>query len=307
MSLARHNFIKRIRTLYTSINQTDAVQSKELHETEHNEIARMLRNGLAVVGFASLEDFIKQRSSEILDSIGMAGLSFGHLPEKVQIATTYGAISALNYQLNLRDNNEKIDFVQEHALKISSTMSSGYELTSLAFGYGQANLNSESIKTILTNFHISNPWGQITEIASSLGLAALPLNESFTNAALRRHKAAHVANADTPQGDISQFVNEAISIAIGFDFLLSKALDKLKTHDLSYLDGSGKLSASDIIFRLIKHADGKWKEFIKGSVRAYRTSEDLEILVNDTKRRAVLAGQYYVQFDDKGVILDWAC
>lgn len=146
MANARSEFIERIRTLNKSISDTDAVRSKGHLEREHNEIARMLRNGLAVVGFASLEDFIKARSSEVLDLIGSVGLSFEQLPEKVQIATTHGAITALNYQLGLRDKQDKIAFVQEHAQKISSTANSSYALTSLAYGFGNANLNAESIK-----------------------------------------------------------------------------------------------------------------------------------------------------------------
>lgn len=59
MPTAKADFIERIRCLDASID-TEAVQSKALTERDHNSIARMLRNGLAVVSFASLEDFIKK-------------------------------------------------------------------------------------------------------------------------------------------------------------------------------------------------------------------------------------------------------
>lgn len=59
MPSAKTDFIERIRCLDSSI-ETEAVQNKALTEREHNAIARMLRNGLAVVSFASLEDFIKK-------------------------------------------------------------------------------------------------------------------------------------------------------------------------------------------------------------------------------------------------------
>lgn len=307
MTSARNDFIERIRTLKTTISETEAVRSKGPTERMHNQIARMLRNGLAVVGFASLEDFIKARSCEVLELIGTTGVAFDQLPEKVQVATTYGAISALNYQLGLRDKQEKIGFAQDHTLKISSTASGGYALTALAFGYGQPNLNVDSIKSILSSFGVENPWGQITNIASSLGLAALPLDESFKNAALRRHRAAHVANADTPQGDISQFVNEAIAIAIGFDFLFSKALSLIRDLDPRYLNSSTRVTASSIHYRVVKLSDGKWKEYSNGNTRAYRSSRDLNSLIAEAKRRAVLAKQFYVQFDERGVVADWVC
>lgn len=140
-----------------------------------------------------------------------------------------------------------------------------------------------------------------------MGLAALPLHESFKNAAIRRHKAAHVAGADTPQGDISQFVKEAIAIAIGFDFMLSKALNMMQVMDAGYLNGREKISATDVEFRVLRCSGNKWKEYLKGSARAYRTSPDLSILATDAKRRAALNNQFYVQFDENGLIQDWTC
>lgn len=305
MTKSRNDFVSRIRTLKKTINETEAVRSKGPAEKEHNEIARMLRNGLAVVGFACLEDFIKARSSEVLESIGQSGVDFNKLPEKIQNATTHGSISALSYQVGLRSLQDRISFAQDHALKISSTSNSGYDLTPLAFGYGQANLNTESIKVMLQNFSVNNPWGEMKKIASSLGLVALPLEESFKNAALRRHRAAHVSNADTPQSDIDQFVNEAIGIAISYDFLISTALSKIKDLNQAYLSGSTKVTEIDVSYRYIKWSDQKWKELLKNGKKAHRTSLDLAGLAIEAKRRAAVAKQFYVQFDDSGLVVEW--
>ena len=307
MSVARNDFISRIRTLKKSITQTDATQTKAPTEQEHNEIARMLRNGLAVVGFASLEDFIKSRCAEVLDEIGQANLPFSNLPLKLQSWTTYEAIKAINYQLGLRDALDKATYAQSHAEKIASTTNAPYSLTPLAFGFGQANLNDELIKKILKVFNIENPWAQIDQISSSLGLTASPLMQSFKNGMARRHKAAHVASEDTPQNDIDQFVTEAIAVAIGFDFLISKALKMLKNHDSSFLDGSCKISFADVDYRFIKFLDNKWKEYKLNSSHAYRVSEDLDNLILDAKSRCMTQSQYFVLYDNVGLIKDWDC
>lgn len=306
MTSAKNDFIKRIRTLKKSISETEAVRSKAPSEIEHNEVARMLRNGLAVVGFASLEDFIKARCREVLQSIGNVGIKFEKLPEKIQIASTHGAIAALNYQLNFRSKEEKLSFVQEHALKISSTANDSYELTYLAFGFNQPNLNAESIKAILKCFNIEDPWKQITNIGSELGLVALPLEISFTNAALRRHRAAHVAEADTPQNDISEFVNEAIGIAIGFDFLLTKALNTIESRDDNYLKGNTTITSSAISYRVVKHAGGIWKEYVNKKTRAFRTNENINDLSEEAKSRAKKSHQFYIELDENNLIKDWA-
>lgn len=305
MASAKEDFIVRIRTLNNTIHNTEALQSRELTESLHNETARMLRNGLAVVGFAALEDFIKKRASEIMLAIGESNVPFDKLPEKLQIATTYEVISALNFQLKLRDKSEKIGYIQEHALKISSTATSNYELSQHTFGYGQPNINAEMITKILISFNVKTPWKQITGIASRLGLTGLPLQNSYTNAATRRHKAAHVANTDTPQLDIAQFVNEAFAIAIGFDFMISKALKHIKNYETSYLDGTNKLKENDVTFRLIKFSDGRWKEYVEHRSRAHRVSDDLHSLCIAAKDRASASSQNYIEFDNTGLINDW--
>lgn len=304
---AKDDFVKRIRVLHGTINSVDAVRNKDFSCIEHNETAKMLRNGLAVVGFSFLEDFIKRRSDEVVSLLGTFGVPFEDLPEKVQIASTYGAVNAISYQISLRNGEDKVAFVQEHAKKIASTSETAFDLTSMAFGYGQSNIGADSVKDILKAFQVHDPWGQITSIASSLGLAALPLNESFKNAARRRHRAAHVADCDTPQGDISQYISEAFSIAVGFDFLISAAVREIRSHNQDYLRSGSTISSTDITIRAIRHSGGKWKEFVSGRSRAHRVSSDFQRLASEAKRRAVVSGDFYIQFDEQGVVSDWAC
>jgi hypothetical protein len=96
MPSAKMEFIERMRCLNISII-SEAVSNKALTDREHNAVARMLRNGLAVVGFAALEDFIKKRSSEAMEEIGQCSVPFSKLPKKLQNAATYEVISALTY------------------------------------------------------------------------------------------------------------------------------------------------------------------------------------------------------------------
>lgn len=221
MPSAKSHYLERLGSLRQSL-EIEAVTNKSLSEALHNRVAKWLRNGLAVVGFAALEDFIKSRTSEVLDNVGLTGVPCQKLPEKLREATTYGAIAALSYQLSLRTKADRSAYIQEHAQKMASTANSAYELTPHALGYSQANLQ-DKVKETLKAFSISDPWGQMTGLGSRLGLVALPLEETFKSAAIRRHKAAHVANADVPQSDLRQYIKESLAIAIGFDWLISNA------------------------------------------------------------------------------------
>ncbi len=306
MPSAKSDFIERIRCLNLSTS-SEAVTNKSLKEIDHNSIARMLRNGLSVVSFTALEDFIKKRSSEAMDEISRTSVPFSSLPEKLQNAATYEVISALTFQLSLREKEERAPYVQQQALKIASTATSNYDLSDHTFAYGQANVSDSVIGNVLKSFNIVDPWKQMTTIASCSGLTALPLVESYKNAARRRHKAAHVAATDTPQTDISQFVKEAFAIALGFDALISKSIQKFKENDTNHISGNSNVDASDIEYRVLRFSDNYWKEFINGNTRAYRRERDVEILKPMTKNRASTSKQLYIEIDGSGLISDWEC
>lgn len=307
MPTAKTDFIERIRCLDASI-EIDSVQNRALTERQHNSIARMLRNGLAVVSFASLEDFIKKRSSEAMTEVSRCTISFTELPEKLQRAATYEVLSALTYQLNLLDREDRASYIQEHALKIASTATPNFELSNHTFGHSQANVSNTVIGEILKCFNVEDPWRQMSQMASDLGLTSgLPLSEIFKSASIRRHKAAHVAGTDTPPTDIKQFVKEAFAIAITFDALLSKAIQKLIENDNNFVRNSVKLNADNIEFRTIRFIDGKWKEYKGDNARAFRASDDLEALSREARRRALAAKELIVEFDQCGLVSFWEC
>jgi len=304
MPSAKQDFIDRIRSLDNSISIGSVSNSAD---RDHNNVAKLLRNGLAVVGFAALEDFIKTRSSEVMAAIGGGGVSFSDLPEKIQAASTHEAISALSYQLSVRDRSERISYIQEQARKISSTASVGYDLTEHSFAHNQANVNEAAIAGILKSFYVDDPWGNMSALSSRLNLTALPLIETYKGAMRRRHRAAHVASADTPQSDISQFVKEALAIAIGFDSLLTTALSKMLSGDRQFLRGRYRVSEADITFRRVVFESGKWKEFVEGRARAHRVSDDISAFKPQVQGRALAANQVYVEFDRSGLVADWEC
>lgn len=306
MSTARVQFLARISSLVRSL-KIEAVASKPLTEQAHNDVARMLRNGLAVVGFAALEDFLKTRTSEVLSEVGRTHVPFRDLPEKLRFATTFEAISALSYQLSIRAKADRVTYVQEHAQKIASTATGAYELTPHALGYDQANLPEDAIRAVLKSFLIDDPWGEMTRLASRIGLIALPLEETYRSAALRRNRAAHVAHADTPQTDLVQFTREALAIAISFDALLSRALDRMHSIDQAYLRGTARISAASISLRSVRQDGTVWRETTEGRATAVKVERNFDVLVPLARARAAGAKDLLVVYDTGGEIKSWEC
>ncbi|WP_146446976.1 HEPN domain-containing protein [Vibrio cyclitrophicus] len=309
MSAVKTDFIKRIRCLNKSI-QTQATLNQSLADIEHNEIAKMLRNGLAVVGFATLEDFIKKRTSEAMEELSSCNINFEDLPDKIRYAATFEIIAALKHQLAMIPKNDvtgyadKVQYIQEQALKIASTATTNYTLSGHTYAHSSSNLNKATIGNILKNFQIEDPWRQMTTICANLGLGAHALDRQFENAAERRHRAAHVASADTPPNDISQFVKDAFAIAISFDALLSKSIQKYRENISCH---AHPLTANAIEIRTIKYQDAKWKEFSNLSGRAFRTSTNLSALRVEAQRRSITSKQLYVEFDEFNIVNGWDC
>jgi len=69
VSKARTTFLEHI-IAYKGATEADLIVSRAPVEVLHNAQAQLLRNGLAVVGYAILEDFIRTRTAEILSRIG---------------------------------------------------------------------------------------------------------------------------------------------------------------------------------------------------------------------------------------------
>ncbi len=310
MASSRSSFLERVNSLKCSL-ESESVQTKvatDVNNKEHNSVARILRNGLTVVGFVTLEDFIKQRTSEVLAQVGTKGIPFTQLPEKLQSASTHGALKALAFQLKIRsDQQEKLSYIQDHASKIASTTSSAYELSEHTFGYDQSNVTHETIHQTLLAFNVDKPWDQITSISSRLGLLGLPAKSTYIGAASRRHKAAHVASADIPKADLEQFIKEAFAIAISYDLLISKALCNIAAFDTSYLRGDRKISSTEIEWRVIKKVNSDWKEYRTSNMegRAFRSNRDRESLVQDAKQRAIRENYPIIILNEDNVVQEW--
>lgn len=309
MSSAKADFIERMRCLNISV-QSEATLNKGLADVLHNSVARMLRNGLAVVGFAALEDFIKKRTAEAMDEVSRCSIPFDELPPKLRYASTFEILSALNHQLSLIPKDEitgyadKIDYIQNQALKISSTSTANYTLSNHTFAHSMSNVSKQVIGDILKSFQIADPWTQMTIICGHLGLGTHALVQQYESASKRRHKAAHVASADTPSNDISQFVKDAFAIAISFDALLSKSIQKYRENISTHV---ADITATSINIRTIRYHNSTWKEYNNLNTRAHRRSDDLASLITDAKRRSSSAKQLYVEFDENSVIKNWEC
>jgi hypothetical protein len=277
-------------------------------ETEHNARARVLRNGLAVVGYALLEDFLRNRTVEVVERIGDGHTPFEELPKGIKLAATEGVFNAVRFQQRFMDRRDPdmILTLQEHARHVASTAESSYSLSPFSFVHEQSNISSKDIEKVLQAFKVTSPWSAMGSVAGSCGVGVFALKDAFEAAANRRHAAAHQADADIEYGDLSDYDVEALGVAVGFDLLISRALRQILDANVAYLSRNGTIAGNHIGTRTLRY-DGKkwWREVLTGNTRATNRNPSLQTLRVGAIGRARTGGQAVIVQDERGLPSAW--
>lgn len=314
MPSARENFIIRLNTFKSIIYPDTTIDvnlnSKALTEILHNDKVRMLRNGMSIIGFTILEDFIKRRTGEILKDIGSPSslCSFNNLPDKLKEAVTFSALKSITARADMlrRNSEDHIQFVQDETTFISSTKNSSFELSSYSIGWEKSNITDNDIKDILTIFNIEGGWNAINNLSIIFNSSVIQPNLQFKNFATNRHKAAHNTTTDSAMTDLINFENQSKIIALCFDSLMSKSLAYIKTNNSDFLNGIKKTNSNDIRYRIIKNVNAIWKEFTQNNLtRAFRTNSNYSVLLNQAKNRAQINKEVLIIKNADNSIKDW--
>jgi hypothetical protein len=293
---------------YRQAVEQEALISKAPSEQDHNARARMLRNGMAVAGYALLEDFLRSRTAEILERIGDGTTRFRELPREIRVAATEGVFEAVRFQQRFlnRQAEDYFRHYQDHAHLVASTANSAYRISPFAFAHQQSNLASRDVEDILRSFKVDNPWSAVVGIAKRCGVGVFALKDAFEGATARRHAAAHRADADIEHSDLADFDVEALGLAVGFDLLMSRALRYLLDADKTYLSNKGLVAGKHISIRFLRYDGMKWwREVVDNNNRASNRHQDFHTLKVDAIGRARASGQAVVVQDERGLPASW--
>jgi hypothetical protein len=305
MPTAKQNFLERLFIIEKTLSTPNILDGLPT-QIEHNNIARLLRNGIAVVGFVALEDFIKNRTIEILNEIASSHISFSNLPEDLRYYSTVDVLKSVLRIANFETNKiDKITFVQNETRIISSTLNTSYDLNKYTFGFSNSNINKDEIKKILSSFNVSDSWRKQTALASIIGITSLPLENSFINAASRRHQAAHDTSSTIPIGDLIQYINEALGIALTFDAFLSYCKTKLINNNTAYLSNTISIDQNSISISFIKKESNRWKYKRTGRANAVKTESDKNNLLTTVVPIARANNECLIIYDESNKIVDW--
>lgn len=300
MSLAKRNFLDRIAVLRRTL-ESDFLKDNGVAQNKHNEKAKILRNGLSIIAFTILEDFIKDRTGEVLENISKSSLHFTMLSSNLQQATTLGALRSITEKANnmKRANEDWLTFIQNETRHIASSSNFPYSISKFSLGWEKSNLSKDHVTNFMKLFNVDGGWQTIQQVTAHANITLTSPENVFENAALRRHRAAHNSNANSLFSDLEDFSRDVKSLSFAFDVLITKGLENIVLQNLT------SINASNIYFRFLIKEAGLWKEYSDKSHKTIRSDKNYNRLLAKVRLRAQKRNEVIVIKKDLREIHNW--
>ena len=299
-SKARSDFLQRIRAFDTASQQPHLISTGPNPSADP---ARLLRNGLMIVGFAALEDFIRSRTGEVLAQIRGQTTPFGDLPDAMRSASTDAVVRSFASMLPIwRRAGTSLDEIQSIGASLASTKRQPYRLSPLGL-FALRNVSKEDIADGLKAFGVTNVWPSINSIAARAALPGLALSDEYDAAHNRRNEAAHDGQANVLQGDLQGFAMPAIAIALGYDALISRAARLLSDGTMTKTS-LVTINSVDIRLRTIDRLANGWEEVQEGGP-AVASGNRLSVLRSSARQRALVSRDLMVIRPATRIAVEW--
>ena len=228
-----------------------AISDGALTDIQKNAVAGLLRSGLAVLAFAITEDFIRDRTAEVLRGFVSPNIKFTNLSDLLQHAVTISALKGILFRSEFQDKSNKITWILGELAPIANLQNDITNLSSYSFGHTRSNLTYKDITEILSAFGVDGGWSTLSIIAKRIGLGgAIDYSQAFKELANRRHRAAHSIKAQIPLNDLNDSINIILGICSAFDILLSQSLSDHNSGKLPN-KANGYVSPKNILLRFI--------------------------------------------------------
>jgi hypothetical protein len=130
---ARDSLLATLAVLSDCLNDASVVDQAPANAS-HNARASMLRQGLAVLTFATIETFIRDRTAETLRSFDATKLAFGDLSEKMRQAVTHGAVEGIRFRLKIERPADRVQWLVDHLQPVARVATTINPLSALSFG-----------------------------------------------------------------------------------------------------------------------------------------------------------------------------
>lgn len=263
---------------------------------------KAIRNGLCIVAFASLEDFICTRCFEIVSHLDANIIKFDQLPKKLRFQSTSYAVKKLPTAAKLVPKGSRMKYFAEESAVIGTAGSSQYQISRLAFLPYGANVSAEDVSAYMSCFTVSDAWKSLTTVTRRIGFGHLDARTVFTDFANNRHSAAHEPSTDVQPSDLNTFIDFAMAFAIGFDILATVGQWTGIVRD----NGFNCTSPDRVPLRFLDvDSNDVVSERAEGAKRVFRKFTDRTTAVQEALSRAKRQRGVVVERDSRSIPQNW--
>lgn len=222
MSIARTDFLDGMQSLEIAASRigSPSIGSNASRSAEYLQL-----NGLHVVAFALLEDFLRRRVNEVLTSLGKAAIKFESFPHDLKLYLLQESFKGVNFYLSRKGDESRLDMLLLEALSLYTTAdnTANFSPSDFCFGRSQSNISLAQITSFLQSFGVA-----VNDIFAKgmerLQLAHLGSAEAlYIRLADNRHAAAHAFSLNF---DVVKFLSDVKASYKVFAFLFDTALSQ---------------------------------------------------------------------------------
>ena len=267
----------------------------------HNVSARVLRLGLAISAFASLEMYLAARMEAVAQALSASTISPDSLTSELRAFLSVEAIIGLANRLKFEDAANKQTYADNKLAELAKYSDVPPAYVGFGFSPQGSNVGDADIEKALKAFGIEKVWERLAEIASNIGAGSVSLKNNFKNLAKTRHRSAHNAASNIPSGDLKEHIQTSILVAVCFDCITISIVRSMASA-LRYNQFKDALDADVLRYRFLdREISGDWVERAENGIAIRRRySDEATALEAATSRRGSFI---LIQRDEQGVPL----
>lgn len=252
----------------------------------HNIRARILRHGLTVSAFSSLEKYIEARVGVITSALPASGLNFIDFGDDLRAFLTIDAVSGLANRINFTEKNYRLTYADTQLQQLSQYAAVPPAYTALGFSPRGSNVSEADVSNVLKAFGVANPWAKMSSIAGLVGSARLDLKADYQALSRARHRSAHNPDSNVASGDLVTHIENATLIAVTFDVVTSMIARSIPGLP-NFAALPVRVAAAVPAIRFVdKEPNGSWAERPSSSARTVKRYPSEAAAVAGAKGRA---------------------
>ncbi len=246
----------------------------------HNVAAKILRQGVAISAFASLEKYLEARVDAIIQRIPSSAIAGAALGDDLRYFLSGDAVIGLANRVNFAEKSARQNYIDTKLALLSQYSAVPATYTSLGFSPRGPNVSEGDVSRALSVFTVDKPWKRLGDIARDLGSTRLNLKDDFVNLSKTRHRAAHEPGSNIPTADLKTHVETTILIAACFD-CMAETITRALASATNFNNFKAIVAATTLSYRFVdEEVSGTWVE---------RTSDGTKVLKRHASEQLALS------------------